>query len=63
MQADSQSSYDCYDSKHTVMQIFNVQGTAYIFETQTGWQKVIKQQTFSRKQAKKPREKVFIGST
>lgn len=63
MQAGSLSSCDCYDSRHTVMQTLNVQVTAYIFETQKGWQKVIKQQSFSRKQGKKPREKVFIGNT
>lgn len=63
MQASSLSSYDCYDSRHTVMQTLNVHVTAYVFETQKGWQKVIKQQMFSRKQVKKTREKIFIGSS
>lgn len=61
MQAGSLSSYDCYDSRHTVMQTLSVQVTPYIFETQRGWQKVIKQQTFSRKQAKKKKRKGFHG--
>lgn len=36
MQGGSLSSYDCYDSRHTVMQTLSVQVTAYIFETQAG---------------------------